>query len=71
MTMHMDIEKAVGLDDMHPTQLANLIQYVGYVLDLASTFDDRETFNEALERTTDLMHLFGGDVLTAAQRLPE
>jgi len=51
--------KSLGIDQMHPMQLAALMQLVNTSLRLASMIDD-EILAEVEEDANDLVQLFGG-----------
>ena len=51
--------KSLGIDQMHPMQLAALMQLVNTSLKLASMIDD-EILAEVEEDANDLVQLFGG-----------
>ena len=51
--------KSLGIDQMHPMQLAALMQLVNTSLRLASMIDD-DILEEVEEEANDLVQLFGG-----------
>ncbi|CAB4138397.1 hypothetical protein UFOVP330_32 [uncultured Caudovirales phage] len=60
-------EKVVGVQDMHPAQIAELMNFCCYALDLAETLaellGDPEVADEATSKVESLTEMFGANTL--------
>lgn len=59
--MTPDIEKSVGLKDMHPAQIEALVQFVGLAFHLANQFEEDDAIEEVEQQADELIRLLGGN----------
>lgn len=63
----MDDEKVFGVKDMHSSQVAELMNFCCYTLDLAAELsnkmNDPEVFEEASSKVESLAEMFGANTL--------
>jgi hypothetical protein len=61
----IEVGKTLGFKDMHPQQIADLMDFFAFSMDLASSLESEEIIEEAKTKLAGVITIFGGMAIDA------